>query len=392
MFLGALVDAGAPLDLMRETVAALRLPEMVNLSVSEVHKGALRASSLSVEAPHSHHHRHWGDIREMLEAAPLSARTRDGALAIFKVVAEAEGRVHGVPVDEVHFHEVGALDSIADIVCAAAGLEALGIERLYASALPYGGGTVKTEHGALPLPAPATLEILSRAQAPLVPAPEGARVELVTPTGAAILAALATFDRPEMRLEQVGVGAGKKDLPWPNVLRLWVGHSDPANDPPHVLLETNIDDMNPQLYAPLMARLFSEGALDVFFTPITMKKIRPAVMVSIIARKPDEARLAHLLLRETTTLGVRTQPLSRYEAGREFHTVDTAYGPLPVKVKLLDGRRVQAAPEFDACLAAAETHGVAVMEVYQAGLAAGRGLVETETPSADPFINPQHPH
>jgi uncharacterized protein (TIGR00299 family) protein len=310
----------------------------------------------------------------MISSSRLEQPIKTKALAIFKVIAEAEGRVHGVAVEEVHFHEVGALDSIADIIGASAGLHYLGIERLYASALPYGSGQVQTQHGPLPLPAPATLEILAGAHAPLVPSP--AQAELVTPTGAGILAALATFQRPDLTLERIGIGAGRKELPWPNVMRLWLGQSTPDTDLPLVLLETNIDDMNPQFYGSVMARLFEAGARDVFFTPIQMKKNRPATMVSVIARRSEEARIGRILLEQTTTLGLRVQPVYRFEAEREFKQVETPYGLIPVKIKILDGKRMQAQPEYDACLAAAEKNGAMVSEVYAAALLAGRSVLD----------------
>ena len=373
MFLAALLDAGAPLERMREQIALLGLDEAVDLRVEETHKGALRASLVTVDVAESHHHRHWGDIAEMIGSSRMDEEVKRTALNIFRVIAEAEGRVHGVPADEVHFHEVGALDSIVDIIGAAVGLQSLGIERLYASALPYGTGQVNTQHGPLPLPAPATLEILASAHAPLTPSP--AQAEMVTPTGAGILAALATFQRPDILISRIGVGAGRKDFPWPNVLRLWVGQSMPDADLPLVLLETNIDDMNPQFYGSLMARLFKEGARDVFFTPILMKKNRPATMVSVIARRSEEALLARILLEQTTTLGMRVQPVYRFEAEREFKQVDTPFGKIPVKIKIIDGRRIQAQPEYDACLAIAEANGVAVQEVYTAALIAGRSTL-----------------
>ncbi len=374
MFLAALLDAGLSLDLLREQLALLDLPERVDVRVEETHKGALRAALLTVDAPESHHHRHLEDIRAMITASRLPEPVQQASLSVFQALAEAEARVHGIEVEHVHFHEVGALDSIVDVVGAAIGLHALGIERLYASALPYGGGQVQSEHGALPLPAPATLELLSRAHAPLVASP--ARAELVTPTGAAILAALATFERPEILLERVGVGAGRKDLPWPNVLRLWVGRSPAGADSPMLVLETNIDDMNPQLFGSVMSRLFEAGARDVYFTPIYMKKNRPATMLSVIARQSEEAALARILLEQTSTLGLRVQPVYRIEAEREFKEVDTLYGRIPVKVKLLDGRRVQAQPEYEACLKAAEAQHVPVGEVYAAALLAGRAVLD----------------
>lgn len=370
MFLAALIDAGLPIERLREQLALLALPERVEVMVEETHKGAIRAALVHVDAPHSHHHRHLSDIQEMITGSRLPDPVKQACLQIFQVLAEAEASVHGSAIDQVHFHEVGALDSIADIVGAAIGLHELGIERLYASALPCGSGQVKTEHGMLPVPAPATLEILSRVHAPLVTSP--AQFEQVTPTGAAILAALATFQRPDMILEKVGVGAGRKDLPWPNVLRLWVGRTETQLDLPMVLLETNIDDMNPQFYGNVMNRLFAAGARDVFFTPIFMKKNRPATMLSVIALRSEEAMLARILLEHTSTLGLRVQPIMRVEADREFKHVETQYGSIPVKIKILDGRRLQAQPEYDACLKAAEAHGVGVGEVFSEALILGR--------------------
>ena len=374
MILAALLDAGLSIDTLRAQLGLLNLPEQVDVRVEETHKGALRAALVTVDAPESHHHRHLEDIQRMIAESRLPEPVKRSSLSVFQVLAEAEGRVHGIPADAVHFHEVGALDSITDVVGAAIGLHELGIERLYASALPYGSGQVKTEHGLLPLPAPATLEILSMAHAPLVSS--AAQAELVTPTGAAILAALATFERPDMLLERVGTGAGRKDLPWPNVLRLWVGRSSPEQDLPMVVLETNIDDMNPQLFGSVMNRLFEAGARDVFFTPIYMKKNRPATMLSVICRRSEEAVLGRILLEQTSTLGMRVRPVYRIEAEREFSTVETPFGPIPVKVKLLDGRKVQAQPEFDACLKAAEAHQAQVGDVYAAALLAGRSVLD----------------
>ncbi len=391
MFLAALIDAGLPLEVLRAELAKLALPEAFTLEVSETCKGRLRACLLHVDVPHLHEHAHdhepnhdhdhehahahqrgWREIRELIQASPLDEGVKLTSLAIFSRLAAAEGRVHGVPPEEVHFHEVGAVDSIVDIVGAAIGLRLLGIERLYASALPMGSGTVESQHGLLPLPAPATLELLAEAKAPTVPS--SARVELVTPTGAAILAALATFEQPPMTVSGRGVGAGQRELPWPNILRLIVGEGA-GQSGGHVALETNIDDMNPQLFAPVMERLFATGALDVYLAPIYMKKNRPGTLLGVIARAQDEPALARLLLEETTTLGVRVHPVARYEAGRESRTVDTEFGPLQVKLKLLEGRVLQAAPEYEDCLRVAQARGVPLARVLSAAAAAGQILL-----------------
>lgn len=418
MFLAALIDAGLPLETLRTGLAKLALPEAFTLETSETRKGSLRACLLHVDVPgsqrqdeqdhlehhhdqeashegdhdhdhdHSHSHLHdhgddahvhqrsWREIRALIQASALAEPVKQTSLDIFARLAAAEGRVHGAPVEEVHFHEVGAVDSIVDIVGAAIGLHALGIERLYASAIPLGSGVVQSQHGPLPLPAPATLELLSEVHAPTVPST--AQVELVTPTGAAILATLATFEQPAMIVSGRGVGAGQRDLPWPNVLRLIVGEAAAENTGEsggYVELETNIDDMNPQLFAPVMERLFAAGALDVYLTPIYMKKNRPATLLGVIAREQDEAALARVLLTETTTLGVRVHPVTRYEAGREMRQVDTEFGPLKVKLKLLDGKALQASPEYDDCLRAAQAQGIAPARVLAAAAAAGQALL-----------------
>ena len=321
----------------------------------------------------SHHHRHLADITAMIEESRLPEQVKRTSTAIFQTLGEAEARVHGTQLEHVHFHEVGALDSIVDIVGAAVGIEALGIQRLYASAVPFSGGQVQTEHGMLPVPAPATLEILSKAHALMTPST--AQVELVTPTGAAILATLATFERPNLVVTGVGIGAGKRDLPWPNIFRLILGESTAEAEYPLVLLETNIDDMNPQLIGHVMGRLFEAGALDVYLTPIYMKKNRPATLLGVVARRQDEPALARLILAETSTLGLRVQPVYRYTAQREFRTVSTPFGEVPVKLKLLDGRPIQAMPEYDACALLAEKKNVPLAEVYTAALLAGNGLL-----------------
>ena len=367
MFLAALLDAGLPFDLLQAEIKKLNLPEEVRLELSETHKGALRAASLEVIAPHSHHHRHLSDILNIIESSSLADGVKQTAGRIFTLLAQAEARVHGEPVEKIHFHEVGALDSIVDI---AIGLETLGIERLYASPLPFGSGQVQSDHGMLPLPAPATLEVMRLARAPLVPSP--AQVELVTPTGAAILALLATFERPDITLTAVGVGAGKRDLPWANVLRLMVGESPQVERPGMVQMETNIDDMNPQFFGHVMERLFAAGAMDVYLTPIYMKKNRPGTLLGVIARRQDEAELARVILAETTTLGLRVIPVYRYEAQREFQRVATPYGEVQVKVKLVDGQALQAVPEYDDCVRLAAEQKTSLARVYAAALAAGQ--------------------
>ena len=363
MFLASLLDAGLPLDVLQDGIDKLNLPEKVELKLTETRKGALRAADLEVIVPHSHHHRHLSDILDILSASRLSDQIKQTAGRIFTLLAEAEAQVHGEPVEHIHFHEVGALDSIVDVTGVVIGLEALGIERLYASPLPYGTGTVNSAHGQLPLPAPATLEVLRSVQAPLIPS--AAQVELVTPTGAAILGTLATFERPEFTLTATGIGAGKRDLAWPNIMRLMVGETPTAEASKMVQLETNIDDMNPQFYGHIMEKLFAAGALDVFLTPIQMKKNRPGTLLGVIAFRRDEAALAELILRETSTLGLRVQPISRYEAQREYRKIRTAYGDLTMKLKILNGKVIHSVPEYDECVRQANQNSVSLTEIYQ---------------------------
>jgi uncharacterized protein (TIGR00299 family) protein len=384
MFLAALLDAGLSLDTLREGIDKLNLPEQVDLRLTETHKGALRAAHLEVVVSDGSGHRGLSDVLDILSASRLSGQVKATAARVFTLLAQAEARVHGEAVEDVHFHEVGALDSIVDVVGAAIGLDALGIERLYASPLPYGSGSVESGHGPLPLPAPATLELARLAHAPLAPSPSN--VELVTPTGAAILAALAVFERPDLTVASVGVGAGNRDLPWPNVMRVIVGDAPAQEATQMVQLETNIDDMNPQFYGHVMDRLFAAGARDVFMTPIQMKKNRPGTLLAVIALRRDEAALAELLLRETTTLGLRVQPIARYEAEREFKEVQTAYGTLKVKHKLLGGRFVQSVPEYDDCVRLANERGVTLAEVYRAtheALAQASALEPTLEPAPE---------
>lgn len=383
MILGALVDAGLNLDELRQVLSGLAIRDEFSISAEPVHRGALRATLVHVETynhqPENHsHHRHLSDIAALLENSDLSESVRAKSVQIFRRLAEAEGSVHGMPPEKVHFHEVGAVDAIVDIVGAVWGLERLGATELFSSALPMGGGSVSSSHGTLPLPAPAVLALLASVGAPI--RPWQTDKELVTPTGAAILTSLATFSQPAMRLERVGVGAGMRDLPWPNVLRLWLGNPSAAGLSAHnslSVLETNIDNMNPEMIGHVMQRLFEAGALDVYLTPIFMKKNRPGTMLSVIARPQDEAALAEMLLRETSTLGVRVQHDQRYEVEREVRLVETPYGDLQVKLKWLDGRVASVSPEFESCRQAAAESGALLMDVYRAVEQAATRLVGT---------------
>lgn len=375
MFLGCLVDAGWPIDALAATIEALRLPAgAVQVRAEQVQRGPLRATLVHVDASETAQHRHLSDIRALIERASLAPWVQAHAIATFTRLAMAEAKVHGEPVEHVHFHEVGALDAIVDIVGAAAGLHHLGIEQIYASGAPLGSGWVQSAHGQIPLPAPATLELLAAAQAPTRPSPGPG--ELITPTGAALLAQYARFEQPEMRLLRIGLGAGQRDPAWPNIARLWLGEALSAG--PMVELSTNIDDMNPELYDAVSQRLFAAGARDVWLSPVQMKKGRPGIVLSAMAPAALENTLADLLLRESTTLGVRVHPVRRHEASREQRRIDTRYGPVQIKLKRIDGAVWGATPEYDDCLRLAAAAGVPVRLVYEEAQARARALADEE--------------
>jgi hypothetical protein len=375
MLVGAMLDAGVSLEALQAELAKVPL---MGYTVTCEHRiqQHLAGTKFNVHIAHEeHHHRHLADIEAIFAASSLPAEDVARILAVFRRLARAEAKVHGTSIEEVHFHEVGAVDSIVDIAGAVIGLRLLGVDKVYASSLPLGSGMVQTSHGPLPVPAPAVLELLAEAGAPTRPLDAG--TELVTPTGAAILCELAEFRQPAMRLQRVGYGFGTKLLPWPNVLRLWIGepadvsHAEPALETV-AELACNIDDMSGQGLGFAMERLFAAGALDVWFTPIQMKKDRPAVQLGVLCRPEDVARLSRLLLEETTTFGVRHQLLLRYVAGRSFLEVNTPWGPVRAKAKLLDGQVVSVAPEYESCAQAARQAGVPLAQVYEAVLAGWR--------------------
>jgi len=365
MILGALADAGVAADALEREVAGLGLGGY-KLRFDRVERQGISGTQATVEMDRgvAQPHRHLSDIVAILDGSSLAPRVRERSKAVFQLLAEAESKVHGLPVEAVHFHEVGAIDALVDVVGAVAGLELLGATKVFASPLPTGGGSVETAHGLLPVPAPATMEILARAGAPIRPLEVEA--ELVTPTGAAILAALASFQQPEMRLRGVGYGFGTRTLPWPNALRLWVGEEVASGLPEAdtFVIEANLDDMTPESLGFAMERLFAAGALDVFFTPIQMKKNRPAVMLSVIAPLGLERDLAAAVIRETTTLGVRIGRTARMVADRRIESLETPLGTIRVKVKSFDGQ-VSCAPEYEDCAAIARERGIGILEVMR---------------------------
>lgn len=379
MLLGAMLDAGLPLDALQGALAGLPL-EGWSLSAQKVKRAGIAATHAVVDVRHEQPARTLADILRIVADARLTDADKERAAAVFRRLAEAEASVHGEPVEAVHMHDVGAVDAIVDVVGVVSGLRMLGAERLYCSSLSLGEGEVGGPHGTLPVPAPATLALI--AGNPIAvgkgPSPDkAARGELVTPTGAAIVTTLATFARPEMTVERVGYGAGTRDpADRPNVLRLWLGDADAGRATrPMLLIETNIDDMTPEMLAYVQSKLLAAGAADAWLTPAAMKKGRSAVVLSVICSEADEERVARLLLRETSTLGVRVRPVHRWEAEREVIEFESSLGPAAVKLKRLPGERPQIAPEFEACRRIAESKDLPIAEVYRTVEAEARGLL-----------------
>jgi uncharacterized protein (TIGR00299 family) protein len=360
MLLGALLDAGASEAAVREGLGRLG----VDIVHTRTERHGIGAARIEVVAAREHAHRDWAAVRELIDTADLPTRAHARAHEAFRRLAEAEGHIHGVPADEVHFHEVGAIDAIADVCGVALALEDLGIDDVVCSPLPAPRGFVRAAHGRLPLPAPATLELLRGA--PLYGV--DLDVELVTPTGAALVAALASAygPLPAMTLESTGYGAGSRDTDErPNVVRAIVGVS--ADSParrPAVLLACNLDDLSPELVPDAAEACTDAGALDVWVAPVQMKKGRPGMVLSAIARPDREAAVAEAMLRSTSTLGVRTSALHRYELDREIRTVSVEGRPVAVKLGRLHGEIVNVAPEHDDVAAAARALGKPAKAVW----------------------------
>jgi uncharacterized protein (TIGR00299 family) protein len=415
MFLGALVDAGVSPKLLEEAVAALDVEARLEIShvvrggiagtkvdvycrgekdlprevfwergghshpqghqhehrrastdarLHETHKQSLRAE---MPAPHEHG-RGLSEIRAIIAQAAISSTAKTTAIRIFEALGAAEAEIHNIFIEEVHFHEVGAVDAMVDIVCAALGAEALGVDEWVCSPLNVGGGTVKCSHGTLPVPAPATLKLL--ADAPLYSL--GPQVELVTPTGAAIVKTLAArfASFPAMKVEKSGYGAGSRDFPdHPNVMRLTIGEAAGAAATladSITVLEANLDDLSPQVLAYAMERLLAEGALDVFSTPVQMKKNRPGALLTALAKPEDADRLTKLIFAETTTLGVRRREEQRQTLSRRWESVQTNWGPVRIKIASMNGTISNYAPEYEDCRALAEAHHIPLKMVMEA--------------------------
>jgi uncharacterized protein (TIGR00299 family) protein len=398
MALGALIDAGADVEEIKRGLASLPV-DAFTIDIGETESHGLRATRVNVETASAGVIRTYASIRALLDDADLPEDARRVAQRVFRRLAEAEALVHRKEVDTVTFHEVGAVDSIVDVTGTALALTTLGVERAFSSAVPTGMGMTRSEHGAMPIPAPAVVELLRGA--PLYS--KGVAAELVTPTGAAILSALVEGygELPPMRVGAVGYGAGSQHLDFPNVLRVIIGDDEnaperilrsvdapnpqlsesPGADPGlelsgELVLESNVDDLEPELYEFVIERLLAAGAQDAWLTPIVMKKGRPAVTVSVLCSRELEQEMRRILFRETGTLGVRTSPVAKTALAREILKVETSYGPVAVKVGTLEDGGVTLSPEFEDCARLAREFGVPAREVHQEAVRRAREEID----------------
>ena len=364
MLLGALVDSGLKIEKLEDELKKLNLPGWSISAEKQTRKG-ISGTKVTVKTEETHHHRGLNTIIEIIDRSGLSEKVKSDAKAVFHNLGKVEAKIHNKSVDEIHFHEVGAVDSIIDIVGFVLGIESLGIDKVYCSKIHIGSGTIDCAHGKLPVPAPATLELLKGLPAYST----GIESELVTPTGAAILKSLSSgFGKmPEMAVAGTGYGFGTKELPIANFLRAAIGESDILNESDQiVLVETNIDDMNPEFYDYVFERLFSAGAKDVFMNQVIMKKNRPGIVLSVICAEPDINKLSEIIFSETTTYGLRITPAKmRMVLNRSLETVSTEWGDIRVKVRDLDGRKYYS-PEYEDCKRLAEKRGVPVQTVFDA--------------------------
>jgi uncharacterized protein (TIGR00299 family) protein len=374
--------ANEPVALLEHNYA-LQSPTPPKLGVTSLQRGKSgRMENPGAATPtgepeqhHSHSHEHGrglNEIRGIIGKAAISEIAKKTGIAMFEELGKAEAKIHDTDIDNIHFHEVGAIDAMVDLVCAAAGAEALGVDEIICSPLNLGGGTVQCAHGTLPVPAPATLELLK--DAPLYSS--GIQAELVTPTGAAIVKTLATrfAPFPRMKVEKNGYGAGTRDFPeQPNVLRLTVGQAPPELSPDVseetiTVLEANIDDLNPQVFGYVMDRLLEEGALDSFGMPVQMKKNRPGMLLTVLCRTEDATKLTHLIFKETSTLGVRQREEKRHALARKWVTVATRWGDVRMKIASMNGTVTNCAPEYEDCRRIATDRHVPLKSVMQEAL------------------------
>lgn len=369
MILGALVDAGVNPEQLQQQIGLLGV-NGYSIDFEKVDRSGISATYARVRTAHEHAHRHLSDILQIIYGSSLPDSVKERSARIFSRLAEAEARVHNEPIEKIHFHEVGALDAIIDVVGAAIGFELLGAKRFVCSPLHVGSGTVEMDHGRFPIPPPAVAELLKGA--PFYSS--DIQGELLTPTGAAILSTVCdSFGPiPKMKLEQTGHGAGTRQYEkFPNVLRVLIGDDEASvsADERLLIIETNMDDISPQILGHVMDRALTLGALDCYFTPIQMKKNRPGVLLSVLCKTEDRDRFMQMLFAETTTLGVRSYEVERRALQRSMVRVETQYGPIDVKVAQLNGHIIKDMPEFEQCREAALKAGVPLREVEDAARA-----------------------
>lgn len=375
MFISGLLDLGLDESWLRETIKSV-LPEDVEIVTWKDTRGGISGTRFQVKSSEEESHRSLSEIIEIIEAAALPDFVRKRSIEMFELLAEVEAGIHGVEVEEVRFHEVGALDSIADIVGASGGIWKIDPDKVYSTPVNLGRGTVSTAHGHLPVPAPATAEILSRCEAPTYSG--DLDVELTTPTGALILHAFVDeFVRPGMKLENLGYGLGSREVEGRgNFLRVTLGTAEGDGNTPtgahELIMETNIDDMNPEFFPAVEEKLMEAGALDVFKTTVQMKKNRPGVKLTVICDRKNEEELAKIIFRETTTLGVRVKEVRRRKLDREINQVSTEYGNVKIKVGYLDGSAVNYSPEFESCRKLSEKTDKPLKEIFIAALSSAR--------------------
>ncbi|MFQ5769351.1 MAG: nickel pincer cofactor biosynthesis protein LarC [bacterium] len=364
MIIAALLDCGLQLEVLKAELKKLNLSNY-EIKLEKVVKQNISASRFDVIEQGEQVYRHLSDLNQIVEKSKLDEDIKTTAQNIFRKIAEAEAKIHNQSLEKVHFHEIGAVDTIIDVVGALVAIKLLGIERIVCSKLNVGSGFVEFSHGKFPVPAPATAEILKGV--PIYTS--SAEGELVTPTGAAIITTVANdfSEIIDMKTEAVGYGAGTKDLPQSNVLRVFVGSAitpDDTDQDAIVIIETNIDDMNPQFYDHIMAKLLQNGALDVYLTNILMKKNRPAIKLTVLGNRCDKDKLINTLFQETTSIGVRIRQENRQVLQREMQQVETKYGKVKVKISTLNGEVINCVPEYEDCLKIAKAHNLPLKEVY----------------------------
>jgi len=376
MTLGALVDAGLPIEVLRSELAKLNLPGYT-ITAEQVRRSGLAATKVHVVLDEQEQPaRHLSEIQKIINGSALSSAVKQKSISIFQRLAEVEAKVHGTTPEKIHFHEVGAVDAIVDIVGSVIGLEHLGITEIIGSPMNVGSGTVHTSHGKLPVPAPATAELLKN-----IPIYSSSiTIELTTPTGAAIISTLAASfgPLPQMSMSRIAYGAGNKDIPGqPNVLRLMIGEPVSAyEEDTSIVIESNIDDMNPQIYSHLIDTLMAKGAHDVYLTPIIMKKGRPAILLSVLTDKAKGTEILDTIFRETTSIGVRIQEVGRKKLSRDVREIETSYGKIRIKISKRGDEIMTITPEYEDCKKLAEEKQVPLKSVMDEAKARAVSLKE----------------